>query len=98
MTAEELRQHIKARPFRPFTIHVADGRTIPVAHHDFILVSSSGRMVEVFQPDDSHDIRDMLLITDIILGYLPAQSQSCWNVHTMGHTYPYYKLSTDLIN
>jgi hypothetical protein len=76
MTAAELRRHINARPFRPFTIHVADGRAIPVAHHDFILVSPSGQLVDVFQPDDSHDILTMVFITGISFGPQAAQTSS----------------------
>jgi hypothetical protein len=76
MTVEELRHHIKARPFRPFSLHVADGRTILVSHHDFILVSPSGRIIYVFQPDDSHDILDIMLITGISFGPSPAPATS----------------------
>ena len=79
MTAEELREHIKARPFRPFSIHVADGRAIPVAHHDFILVSPRGRIVDVYQPDDSHNLLDIMLITGISFGPSPAPAPSSGN-------------------
>lgn len=65
MTAEELRRHITAVPFRPFSLHMADGRQIPVLGRDFILLSPSGRMSYVFQPDDSHDVLDVLMITGV---------------------------------
>ena len=46
-------------------IHLADGREIPVHHRDFMFVVPSGRTVVVAQPDDSMNIIDLLLITDI---------------------------------
>jgi hypothetical protein len=36
MTAEQLRAMREASPFRPFTIHLADGRSLPVPHRDFV--------------------------------------------------------------
>jgi hypothetical protein len=65
MSAEELRRHMAAVPFRPFTLNVADGRRIPVLATDFMLISPSGRITDVFQPDDSHDLLDTLMITGI---------------------------------
>ena len=54
-----------AQPFRPFTMHLADGRQLPVVHRDFIMVSPSGRTAIVYQPDDSFNIVDLLLVTDL---------------------------------
>jgi hypothetical protein len=42
---EELRQRIKAVPFVPFSIFVADGREFPVPHPDHLLVTSRGLVV-----------------------------------------------------
>lgn len=65
MTADEIRRQITAVPFRPFVLHIADGRTIPVHARDFIMVSPQGWIVDVFQPDEGHDILDTSLITGI---------------------------------
>jgi hypothetical protein len=65
MTVEQLKQVWKADPFRPFTIHWADGRHVTVNHRDFIAQSPSGRTVIVYQPDDSFNIIDLLLVTDL---------------------------------
>ena len=65
MSAEELRRRITASPFRPFAVNVADGRRIPVAGQDFILISASGRVVEVHHPDNALDVLDCLLITGL---------------------------------
>jgi len=46
-------------------MHLADGRRISVKHHEFVMSSPSGRTVVVYQPDDSLNIIDMLLVTDL---------------------------------
>lgn len=65
MTIEQLRNLYQARPFQPFVIRLADGRQIPVVHHDFIIAAPTGRTVIVYQPDDSFNIVDTFLITDL---------------------------------
>ena len=45
-------------------MHLADGRRIPVVHREFFAISPSGRTVTVYQPDDSMNIIDLLLVTD----------------------------------
>jgi hypothetical protein len=65
MTIEQLRNVYSAQPFRPFVIHLADGRAVPVEHREFILTVPSGRTIVVCQPDDTINIIDLLLITDL---------------------------------
>jgi hypothetical protein len=65
MTIEKIRDLYHAQPFQPFIIHLADGRGIPVHHRDFMATAPSGRTVIVYQPDDSHNIIDLLLVTDL---------------------------------
>jgi hypothetical protein len=65
MTVEQLKQVWKADPFRPFRIHLADGRDIAVNHRDFVMSSPSGRTIIVYQPDDSFNVIDLLLVTDL---------------------------------
>jgi hypothetical protein len=65
MTVEQLREIWKADPFRPFIIHLADGRNISVNHRDFLMSSPSGRTIIVYQPDDSFNVIDLLLVTDL---------------------------------
>jgi len=48
-------------------MHMADGRQISVFHRDFIMSSPSGRTVIVYQPDESFNIIDLLLVTDLEL-------------------------------
>jgi hypothetical protein len=65
MTIEQLRAWCETVPFRPFTIHLADGRAIPVRHREFIMPSPSGRTVSVYLPDDTLHVIDLLLVTDL---------------------------------
>lgn len=67
MTVEQLRAVYGAQPFRPFTIHLADGRQIPVLSREFILTVPSGRTIVICQPDDTLNIIDLLLVTDLEL-------------------------------
>jgi hypothetical protein len=65
ITAEQLQTVCKARPFKPFVLHLADGREIPVQHPDFVMSVPSGRTMFVDHPDDTTNIIDLLLATDI---------------------------------
>jgi hypothetical protein len=65
MTIEQLRNAHHAQPFRPFMIHLADGRSLHVPHSEFLSYSPSGRTIIVHQADDSFNIIDLLLVTDI---------------------------------
>ncbi|MEX2142630.1 MAG: hypothetical protein WD894_25475 [Pirellulales bacterium] len=67
MTIDKLRDAYNAQPFRPFVIHSADGRQVPVVHREFIMTVPSGRTVIVVQPDDTVNIIDLLLVTDLEL-------------------------------
>jgi hypothetical protein len=64
MTIEKLRELYTAEPFRPFVLHLADGREIPIAHREFFAAAPSGRMAAIFQPDDTFNLVDLLLVTD----------------------------------
>jgi hypothetical protein len=65
MTTEQFKTTLHLQPFRPFTIRMADGRSFPVAHPDFVAQSPSGRTVIVFQPDESYSVLDLLLMTEL---------------------------------
>jgi hypothetical protein len=65
MTIERLREFYNAQPFRPFVIHLADGREIPVQHPNFLAAAPSGRTIGVYQPDDTFNMVDLLLVTDL---------------------------------
>jgi hypothetical protein len=65
MTIQQLRAAQRATPFRPFILHMTDGRTFHVPHPDFLSMSPSGRTVIVYQQDEEFSILDLLLMTEI---------------------------------
>ena len=65
MTVEQLRSVHGATPFRPFTIHLADGRQLPVPHREFLSHSPSGRTIIVYHQDENFSIVDLLLVTEL---------------------------------
>jgi hypothetical protein len=76
MTIDRLRQLYYDQPFRPFVIHLADGRGVEVVHREFMAFSPSGRTIVVHQPDDSMNIIDLLLVTDLELKPIGANGQT----------------------
>ncbi len=65
MTIEQLKQAYEATPFRPFILHLADGRQLTVRSREFMAAAPSGRTIIVYQPDDSYNVIDLLLVTDL---------------------------------
>ncbi|HEX7378733.1 MAG TPA: hypothetical protein VF278_16550 [Pirellulales bacterium] len=65
MTIEQVRNFYNAQPFQPFIIHLADGRQIPVLSREFMMTAPTGRTIAVYQPDESMNVIDLLLVTDL---------------------------------
>jgi hypothetical protein len=65
LTIERIRELYHAQPFRPFILHLADGREIPVLHQEFLMALPKGRTLYVCQPDETVNIVDLLLVTDV---------------------------------
>jgi len=68
MTIEQFDAVHQARPFRPFTMCLADGDKVRVEHPEFALRSQSGRTIIVADGEESHRIIDLLLVTNIAVG------------------------------
>jgi hypothetical protein len=65
MTIEQLRAAYDDQPFRPFEMHLADGRGISVPHREFMMTAPNGQTVVVMRPDSVVNIIDLLLVTDL---------------------------------
>ena len=65
MIVELLRLAREANPFRPFTVHLADGRSHRVPHRDYLSLSPVGRSIVVYHSDGSGSFLDSLLITEL---------------------------------
>ena len=42
---EELRKLMRAAPFRPFTLHMADGRAFRIPHPEHIMLMTNGVII-----------------------------------------------------
>lgn len=65
MQVEQLRKVHRAAPFRPFIVHLADGRAIQVNHPEFMMTSPTGRTFVIYGTDDAFEVIDLLLVTSI---------------------------------
>ncbi len=65
MTSDKLKEVIRAQPFHPFVLHLADGRRMSVSHPESISLSTSGRTAHVFGADESSHFIDVLLVTEL---------------------------------
>ena len=62
MKVDELRSAHRARPFRSFRLHLADGRQIAVTHPENLMVSSDGRCAAVYVPGEGTETLDLPLV------------------------------------
>jgi hypothetical protein len=62
MTIQELQLHHTQRPFEPFRLMTADGRSYEVRHPERLASLRTGRMISV-ATDEGFVILDLLLIT-----------------------------------
>ena len=65
MTIDRLKEIHQCRPFRPFTMQLADGGTIRITHPESIAYSPTGRTAVVVFPDESTQWVDLLLVSRI---------------------------------
>jgi hypothetical protein len=65
MTIERIRKMHQARPFHPFSVHLADGRSIPVEHPQALAITPPGCTIGVGLADGPIEIIDLLLVTSL---------------------------------
>ena len=65
MTFEQLRKIHQARPFKPFALHLADGRSLEVRHPENMAYAGPARTIAVFAEPDAAEIIDLLLVTSL---------------------------------
>lgn len=71
MDTAGVRELLQRQPFEPFVIRLADGRTLPVPHREFVALTP--RRVIVGAEDDTWSIVEPLLI--VSLDAMPAKSK-----------------------
>jgi hypothetical protein len=65
MSPDFVKRSVNRRPFRPFIIHLADGRSLPVRSPEFVLLPEEGRLVLIQGVNGSTHVVDLLLATDL---------------------------------
>ena len=66
MTVEQLRRYLRAEPFRPFAVYLADRRVLSVMHPEAMLLSRSGRTADVYDRTfETFETIDCLLIVSL---------------------------------
>jgi hypothetical protein len=68
MTSDRIRELYFAKPFRPFTLHLADGTKTRVNSPEFMMLTPGGRTLVVGHGDDELDIIDLPLVTKVSAG------------------------------
>ena len=58
-----VREVLHRQPFQPFVIRLADGRSLPVPHRDFVALGS--RRIVVVAEDDTWTVVEPLLIVSL---------------------------------
>jgi hypothetical protein len=58
---------MNATPFRPFTVHAADGRRFQVPEREFLSHTPGGRTLIIYdhEDDEAFSIIDLFLVTEI---------------------------------
>ena len=68
MTSEQLRAVHEAKPFKPFTVHMADGTSVAVGHPELLWRTQGGRTIFINTAGEDVTIIDLLLVTKITFG------------------------------
>ncbi|GMU83474.1 MAG: hypothetical protein AMXMBFR47_33440 [Planctomycetota bacterium] len=70
MTIEKLKRALESRPFRPFRVNLADGRSIPIRSPEFAFVPPKAeRTFWIWgNREDDYTIVDLLLVTSLDFG------------------------------
>ena len=60
-----IRELLRATPFQPFVIRMADGREYRIDHPDFVLAATDTPQVVVEEPSGSIHFLSVLLMTSV---------------------------------
>ncbi len=67
-TVNQIREALRAQPFRPFSFRLVDGQVYPVRHPDFLLLPPVPRGREmVYWTDAEMHLIDLGLVAEVVL-------------------------------
>ncbi len=67
MTADTIRDFLRAAPFVPFSVQLANGRKVRVPHPDFASINPSGRTLIVYSHGEHFEMVDVMLVTNVVV-------------------------------
>ncbi len=66
MTGAQMLRTLKAKPFRPFAMHLVDGRELEVRHPELMALTAAGRLANLWSgSDDPPEVIDVLMIVSL---------------------------------
>ena len=65
MTLELLTKRLAAEPFDPYSLFLADGRSMPVTNPEFVMIAGDSRSISLFDPGKATEFIDIALIVSI---------------------------------
>jgi hypothetical protein len=69
---QRIRNLLRATPFRPFTIRMADGKEYRIDHPDFVLAATDVPNIHIEELDGTLHTLSALLVTSVELAGAPA--------------------------
>ena len=73
----EIRRRLLRQPFVPFTIFLADGRTLDIPHPEFLWLANIGRLYFMRDTDPFGERINSLLIVSIANTAAPEKAKQC---------------------
>ena len=76
MTINQYRQALTKRPFQPFRIILADGRSYTIQHPEFAAMDPRGREVTFYEEDGTQHFIEAMLIAEVVVPPTPEPSET----------------------
>jgi hypothetical protein len=73
-TPQQLRQMVRAEPFRPFLVKLAGGRSFTVRHPENVACSVNGREMTVYDDQGVHLVE--MLLVEVLEPASPEEEQT----------------------
>lgn len=73
-TRDQVRTAMRAQPFRPFHVKLADGRTFRIDHPEFIAISPNGHEMVIYD-DEGMSLIEMLMVVEVRMAKPPEPQE-----------------------
>jgi hypothetical protein len=67
VTSEAIRTAVQNRPFRPFSLRLANGLQIQIEEQDRVALHPDGKTFVIFEPNGGYRIVDIPLVADLLV-------------------------------